>query len=48
MTRARNAFTVAMNAVNESMGLGALYPFAPNDTVLHKFRFVHDAIGCGA
>jgi hypothetical protein len=46
MTRAWIAFTFAMNAVNDSMGLGPLYPFALNDTVQQKLRFVHDAVGC--
>jgi hypothetical protein len=48
MTRAWIAFTFAMNAVNDSMGHGPLYPFALNDTVLQKLRFVHDAMGVAA
>ncbi len=39
------AFTFAMNAVNDSMGTGPLYPFALTPTVLQKLHFVHDAIG---
>lgn len=44
MTRAWIAFTFAMNAVNDSMGHGPLYPFALNGTALQKLRFVHDVI----
>jgi hypothetical protein len=44
MVRAWIAFTFAMNAVNDSMGVGPLYPFAPSPTALEKLRFVHDAI----
>ena len=43
--RAWLAFTFALNAVNQSMGQGPLYPFVLTPKVLDKLRFVHAAIG---
>jgi hypothetical protein len=38
------ALTVALNAVNRSMGQHDLYPFTLADPVVEKLAFVHDAI----
>lgn len=36
--------SVALNALNRSMGMDDAYPFAISDTVLNKLRFVHQII----
>jgi hypothetical protein len=45
LARAWIAFTFALNAVNQSMGQDALYPFVLPPKVLDKLRFVHVVIG---
>ena len=39
-----NRLTVALNAMNRSMGLPDVYPFIISDNTLAKLRFVHDII----
>ena len=39
--------TVALNALNRSMGLSDGYPFVLSARAIDKLRFVHDAIGAG-
>ena len=36
--------TVALNALNRSMGLPDPYPFVLSEPALEKIRFVHDVI----
>ncbi|MEP3437449.1 MAG: putative zinc-binding metallopeptidase [Hoeflea sp.] len=36
--------TVAMNAMNRSIGLGDFYPFVLSDTIFSKLEFIHDLI----
>lgn len=37
-------FSIAINAINRSMGLRDAYPFAPSLAVRHKLRFIHEII----
>jgi hypothetical protein len=39
-----NRLTIALNAMNRSMGLPDVYPFVISDTSLVKLRFIHDTI----
>ena len=39
-----NRLTVALNAMNRSMGLPDAYPFIFSDRSLVKLRFIHDTI----
>ena len=36
--------TIAINAMNRSMGLGDLYPFVLSADVIHKLNFIHDLV----
>lgn len=36
--------TIALNAMNRSMGLGDLYPFVLSPTVIGKLSFIHDVV----
>jgi hypothetical protein len=45
LARAWVAFTFALNAVNQSMGHDALYPFVLTPKVLDKLRFAHVVVG---
>jgi hypothetical protein len=45
LARAWVAFTFALNAINQSMGHDALYPFVLPPKVLEKLRFVHVVVG---
>ncbi|MBV8912228.1 MAG: putative zinc-binding peptidase [Acetobacteraceae bacterium] len=36
--------TIALNAMNRSMGLGDLYPFVLSPTVIRKLSFIHDLV----
>jgi hypothetical protein len=36
--------SVALNALNRSMGMDDAYPFAISDTALNKLRFVHETV----
>jgi hypothetical protein len=45
LARAWVTFTLALNAVNHSMGHDALYPFRLKPKVLDKLRFVHVVVG---
>jgi hypothetical protein len=40
--------TIALNALNRSMGLPDMYPFAISDTVRNKLAFVHDCVAEGS
>ena len=35
---------VAVNAIAESVGSAAVYPFEPSDDVVDKLAFVHDQV----
>lgn len=36
--------TIALNAMNQSMGLNDLYPFILSDTVIRKLTFIHNVV----
>lgn len=40
--------SLALNALNRSMGLDDVYPFALTDTVRDKLRFIHDTVHASA
>ncbi len=44
LARAWVPLTVALNALNRSMGLADLYPFVLSEPALRKIRFVHDVV----
>ncbi len=39
--------TIALNAMNRSMGLGDLYPFVLSPAVISKLSFIHDLVHAG-
>ena len=40
--------TIALNAMNQSMGLNDLYPFVLSPAVIVKLEFIHDIVHAGA
>jgi hypothetical protein len=44
LTRAWTPLTIALNSLNQSMGLPDLYPFVLSEPALQKIRFVHDLV----
>ena len=38
------SLSLALNALNRSMGMDDIYPFALTETVRHKLRFIHDTV----
>jgi hypothetical protein len=48
LARAWTPLTIAVNSLNQSMGLPDLYPFVLSEPALRKIRFVHDLVeSCG-
>ena len=44
LSRAWTPLTIALNSLNQSMGLPDLYPFVLPELALKKIRFVHDLV----